>query len=229
MIRSPSSIGALWILSFCLMATVIGFVSDAPQLLLLEHNHAETLGEVTRLLPASHGLVEVRYVVAGSTYQGTFAPHLQSRRIDEGDSVRVYYSPRDPKDASIFPPDEILAEQLPSWLAGSLLLSVGLVAAVLTLWNPNPAFRRISGLLTSPKLLSAGVTVGVASGFLLSLFWATPSIVKVVAASLVLCGCALFLRLAWRQRLSWTDMFRSMEFWIAFALAISGNIIDAVL
>ena len=176
-----------------------------------------------------HGLVEVRYLVAGSAYQRTFAPYLQTRPIAEGDSVRVYYSPRDPRDAYIFPPVEILAEELPAWLAGSLLMSVGMVAAVLVLVSPNPMLRRLSGLLTSPRLISAGITIGVAGGFLSSFILGALNFAKLVAASLVLCGCVIFLRLAWRRRLSWTDLFRSMEFWIAFALAISGNILDAVL
>jgi hypothetical protein len=52
----------------------------------------------------------------------------------------VYYWPEDPNVAVIAPPSEILTEQLPSWLAGSFLVSVVVVAAVLTL--------RGSGLLS---------------------------------------------------------------------------------
>ena len=105
MLRNTFSIAVLWILSFGLM--------------------------VIRLLPESHGMVDVRYVVADVTYQRTFAPHLQSSLISKGASVRVYYWPEDPNVAVIAPPAEILTEQLPSWLAGSLLISVGVVAAVL--------------------------------------------------------------------------------------------------
>ena len=131
MLRNTFSIAVLWILSFGLMVILIGLAIDGPHLLVLERRHAETPGQVIRLLPESHGMVEVRYVVADVTYQRTFAPHLQGSIISKGASVRVYYWPEDPNVAVIAPPAEILTEQLPSWLAGSLLISVGVVAAVL--------------------------------------------------------------------------------------------------
>jgi hypothetical protein len=218
----------MWILAFCLMAGIVGAVIDAPQLLLLQHEHAETLGEVTRLLPENHGLVEVRYLVGGAPYQRTFAPHLQSRRIDEGESVLVYYSPRHPENASIYPPADILTEELPSWMSGSLLLSVGLVVAIFTISRPSP-LRSFTHRLISPRVVSAGMTIGVTGGVILSLLLGRLRVIKFLPAALVLFGCGIFLTLAWRRKLIWADLFRSGAFWIAFGLAVLGNVVDAML
>jgi len=166
----PLTIAVVWTLSFCSMAIIIGLVIDAPHLLLLEYKHAETNGEVTRTFPEEHGQVEVEYIVAGKTYRDAFAPHLHMRIFAKGDSIRVYYSPKDPTTAFIAPPGEILAEQMPAWIAGSLLMSTGVIAAVLIFWSPAAPFHRFSRLVSSPKVLSAAVTMGVAGGLLLSFF-----------------------------------------------------------
>jgi hypothetical protein len=121
--------GVVWLLSFGGALTVIGFVIDAPGLLRLQHQHAEVQGEVTRLLPETHGLVEVRYAVAGTVYKRALRPNRNP--VLEGTKVAVYYSPQDPGVAVIGPPADALATELPSWLAGSLLCSGGVAAGVL--------------------------------------------------------------------------------------------------
>jgi hypothetical protein len=87
------------------------------------------------LHPENHGVVEVRYVVAGTPYQGTFFPYLKDRPIAKGESVHLYYWPHDPSIAFMVPPEEALAEELPSWIAGSLLGSLGITAGVRFLWG----------------------------------------------------------------------------------------------
>jgi hypothetical protein len=226
--KSPTAIGIIWIVLFCLIAGIIGKIIDAPRLWLLQREHRETLGEVMRLVPQSHGLVEVRYLVDGDAYQRSFEPHLGSQLIAEGDSVLVYYSPHHPENASIYPPADILTEELPPWLLGSFLLSVGIAAAIFTVSRPSPLLA-LTNRFVSPKLVSAGITVGVFGGVALSLFWGRLRLVKLLPASLILCGCVIFLTLAWERKLNWADLLRSRKFWIALGLAILGNTVDALL
>jgi len=126
-------IALTWLLSLCLLATIIGFAIDAPHLVLLQREHAETSGRVTRVLPGGHSGVEVAYVVADRAYVRPFFPYLQDGRAAKGDSVRIYYSPQDPAIAFIAPPGEILEGQIPSWIAGSILGSLGITAMALAL------------------------------------------------------------------------------------------------
>ena len=111
-------------LGFVSIATAIGFIIDAPHLLLLQRRHAETNGHVVRVIPNSHGLVQIRYCVGGTSYTrdvpgfGVFGP------LAEGGLLRIYYDPKNPSIAFAAPAGEILAGQLPSWIVGSLLGSL---------------------------------------------------------------------------------------------------------
>ena len=138
-------------LAFVAMATAIGLVIDAPHLFLLERHHAETVGQVVRLVPESHGAIEIRYSVAGITHFRRTQPYV-NRLLTEGDSVPVYYYPPDPT-------------------------------------------------------VAAGI----------------------IGEILVLSACVLFVRLAWWLKLTWRQLLRSREFWIACGLAIAANILDLVL
>jgi hypothetical protein len=229
MLRSPLKIAAIWLLSFCLMATAIAFAIDAPQLILLCHEHAETSGEVIRFLPQTHGLVEVRYTVAGTVFRHAFSSHLEVNTIVEGGPVRVYYSPHDPATAVIAPPAEVLSEQLPSWLAGSLLASTGIFVGILILWSSTAPFHSFAVWAVSPRVLSAAVTTGVLGGIVMAVLTGTLSTAKAVGGVFVVGGCAVFMELAWRRRLSWDGLVRSGAFWIAVALVLAGNILNATL
>lgn len=118
-------------LGFLLMATAFGLIIDAPHLLLLLRRHSETSGQVLRLYPNSHGLMEIGYSVGGTKYKrevpgfGFYGPRV------EGRPIRVYYDPSNPSVAFTAPPGEILAGQLPAWIGASLLGSVFGVSAIL--------------------------------------------------------------------------------------------------
>jgi hypothetical protein len=117
-------------LGFVSLATAIGFAIDAPHLLILHFHHAETTGHVVRVIPNSHGLTEIEYSIGGTLYKRDvpfyWVPYSDARP----EPLRVYYNPRDPSIASAVPAGEILAGQLPSWIAGSALGSAfGAVAA----------------------------------------------------------------------------------------------------
>ncbi len=135
MLMSPRTVAAMWLLSFCLMAALIGLTSDSSvtRLLLLQRDHSETSGQVTGLHPDNHGVVDVRYIVAGAVYRGTFSPYLQGHQIATGELVRVYYRPHDPRIAVIAPPGEMIKGELPFWFGASLLGSAGIVAGLLWL------------------------------------------------------------------------------------------------
>src|SRR5260370_18546807 len=157
----------LWILCFCLIASIIGFVIGAPVLFLVNYERGETTGEVTRLLPDTHGLVEVKYSVAAVSYRRGFRPSGKENEIAERAYVHVYYWRRDPSIAFIAPPYEILEEEYPAWvitaLAGATTTMLGLLA--LRLAAP---FRRFTAILISPKAFSAAITTGVLGSLLLS-------------------------------------------------------------
>ena len=91
-----------WLLVFGLTCTLIGVVTDVPDLLLLQHDHAVTPGVVTRLVPASHGCVEIRYTVGKTGYIETLFPYSEND-TSVGASVPVYYSPNDPQIAFTAP------------------------------------------------------------------------------------------------------------------------------
>jgi hypothetical protein len=123
-------------LGFAVIGTAIAFVIDAPHLLLLEHQHAETVGRVIRLVPNSHGLVEIGYSVDGRTYVRSVPPFgVADLPLGEGKAVPVYYYPSDPAIAFLAPSGTILKEQLPSWIAGSLLGSCFGVVVVFQVWK----------------------------------------------------------------------------------------------
>ena len=111
-------------LGFISLATAIGFVIDAPHLLILHFNHSQTTGRIIRVLPNSHGLTEIAYSVGGIEYKRDvpfyWVPNLDAPR----EPFRVYYDPHDPSLAAAVPADEILSGQLPFWIAGSGLDAV---------------------------------------------------------------------------------------------------------
>ena len=153
----PINLMVIWLISFCFAAIVIGCVIDAPHLLLLQRECSETNGHVTRVLPEDHGLVEVAYNVAGTSYQRTFLPHLKTQVISEGEPVQVYYSPHDPTIAFVAPPSEILTEQLPSWIIGSVFMSGAILAMVLAFGTSGGALERLSAKVISPRTISTGI------------------------------------------------------------------------
>ena len=69
-------------MGFASMATAIGFVIDVPQLLRLHLHHAETTGRVIRVIPNSHGLTEIEYLIQGTPYKrevlGYWVPALRT-------------------------------------------------------------------------------------------------------------------------------------------------------
>lgn len=216
-----------WLVLFCIAGIAIGFIIDVPDLLRLQGNYGEVPGSVARLIPESHGLVEVTYIVKGVMYTRSVMPHLEDHAIAEGDSVQVYYSPSTPAVAVIAPPSEILAEQIPSWIAGSLLISIVLIISIGSLWKSTP--RGVSAFVISPKIISSGVAIGAIGGLIVSIYGGTLNGAKLGGAAFVLGGCTLFLILAWQKQLSWREIFHSKEFLIATALVVLGNVINVVL
>jgi hypothetical protein len=117
-------------LGFIILAAAIGLVIDAPHLLILHFNHAQTTGHIIRVIPNSHGLTEIAYSVGGTAYKRDVPFYWVPDSDARPEPLRVYYSPRDPSIASAVPADEILSGQLPSWIAGSALGAVfGAIAA----------------------------------------------------------------------------------------------------
>jgi hypothetical protein len=123
------SMAKTWLLAFGLTCTFIGAVMDVPDLLLLQHEHAVTPGIVMRLVPASHGCVEIRYTVGKTEYIETLFPYSDND-TSVGASVPVYYSPNNPRNASTAPPADVLAEESPGWLAVSMFMSIPLTYAI---------------------------------------------------------------------------------------------------
>lgn len=217
-----------WFLAFVLGGIIIGLVIDAPNLLMLRRESAETTGRVARLVPNSHGLVEVLYEIAGKAYTGEFQPHIYDQPLNEGDVVRVYYSPQNPTIAFLAPPSDVLKEQFPAWIAGSLVLSIFGVVAALTLWRPRSPSRRFGVFLPGPRFISAGITLGVLTGLTVSLFTHTLNITKISGWVLIVSGCTMFLVLAWVKELHWVELLHSRTFWLALTLAIIGNLVNLI-
>jgi hypothetical protein len=111
-------------LGFISLATAIGFIIDAPHLLMLHFNHAQTTGRIVRVIPNSHGLTEITYSVGGITYTRDVPFYWVAEPNTQRQPLRIYYDPHDPSIASAVPADEILSGQLPFWIAGSLLGAV---------------------------------------------------------------------------------------------------------
>ncbi len=112
------------------MATGVAFAIDAPHLLLLYFQHERTVGRVFRLVPNSHGLVDVGYSVGRTAYRRELFPYGIEAPPKVGETIPVHYYPRDPAVAATAPAGEILAGELPAWIVASLLLGTPLGIAV---------------------------------------------------------------------------------------------------
>ena len=111
-------------LGFVSLAVAIGFVIDAPHLLILHFNHSQTTGRIVRVIPNSHGLTEIAYSVGATEYTRKVPFYWIDGPTTQRGPLLIYYDPHDPSIASGAPPDEILSGQFPSWTAGSALGAV---------------------------------------------------------------------------------------------------------
>ncbi len=128
----PLNVLVVWLLTFCAAAIFVASEDNLPNLFRLRHEHAEIAGKVTRLVPLSHGQVEVEYTVSAMAYKNTFEP---GHPVAEGESVRVYYSPGDPTIAVIAPPAEMLTDRLAGLYVISMLLSATLTVMIFSAWR----------------------------------------------------------------------------------------------
>jgi hypothetical protein len=111
-------------LGFITLSVAIGLVIDAPHLVILHFNHAQTTGRVIKVIPNSHGLAEITYSVGGTSYRRDVPFYWLPSSDVRPDPLWIFYSPRDPSIASAVPASEILWGQLPAWIAGSALGAV---------------------------------------------------------------------------------------------------------
>jgi hypothetical protein len=117
-------------LGFIALAVAIGLIIDAPHLLILHFNHAQTTGRVIKVIPNSHGLTEITYSVGDASYRRDVPFYWLPDADVRPEPLRIFYSPRDPSIASAVPAIEILRGQLPAWIAGSAFGAVfGAIAA----------------------------------------------------------------------------------------------------
>jgi hypothetical protein len=217
----------VWALSFGFMAVVIGLAIDAPHLLLLHQQNSRALGRVIRVEPENHGVVDVSYEVSGRTYSGQFSPAGLTLPITEGTMVRVYYYPPNPNIAFLAPAGEILTEELPFWITGSLLFSLFVIGIVLSL-HKSANLSRVYSATFSPKYISASVFCGVLVNMALSVYFRIFSAPRFVGQITGLMGSIIFLRLVWMRKMAWGAIFRSAEFWTAFVVALAGNIVGSI-
>jgi hypothetical protein len=128
-------------LGFLFMAAAIGFIIQAPRLMILRLHHASTTGRVVRVIPNSHGLTEIAYSVHGTQYTREVPGYWVSPQ-KPGEPLWIYYDPIDPRVAAAAPADQILIGQFPAWIAVSLLGAVAGRAIVLGLASRNRSFPR---------------------------------------------------------------------------------------
>jgi hypothetical protein len=209
------------------MAVVIGLAIDAPHLLLLHQQNSRALGRVIRVEPENHGVVDVSYEVGGRTYSGQFSPDGLTLPINEGAVVRVYYYPPNPNVAFLAPAGKILTEELPFWITGSLFFSLFVTGIVLSL-RKSANLSRVYSATVSPKYISALVFCGVLVSLALSAYFHIFSPPRFAGQIMGLVGSIIMLRLAWIRKMAWGAIFRSAEFWIAFVVALAGNIAGSI-
>jgi hypothetical protein len=94
---------------------------DLPSFWSLTRHYTVTSGEVIDVRKGKHPTVEIRYRSGGVLVTRAFPAYA---RAAPGDSVPVYYSTQDPSSASLAPPSEIWAQDLPHYIAMSLILSL---------------------------------------------------------------------------------------------------------
>lgn len=217
----------VWVLSFGFMAVVIGLAVNAPHLFLLHQQNSRALGRVIRVEPENHGVVDVSYEVSGRTYSGQFSPDGLTLPINEGATVPVYYYPPDPNIAFLAPASEIVTEELPFWITGSVFFSLFVTGIVFSLGKSANLFRFYSATV-SPKYISALVLCGVLVSLALSVYFHIFTAAKFVGQIMGLAGSVVFLRLAWMRKMSWGAIFRSAEFWTASVVALAGNIVGTI-
>lgn len=94
---------------------------DLPSFWSLIRHYTVAPGEVIGVHKGKHPTVEIRYRSGGVLVTRTFPAFAGAA---SGDSVPVYFSTQEPSNASLAPPSEIWAQDLPPYIAMSLVLSL---------------------------------------------------------------------------------------------------------
>ena len=118
----PRFILILWLFVICGITGIMD--SDVPMLLSLNHHHKQATGKVLRMIPNSHGTIEVSYFVSGMKYQRSFFLIAPGQLASDGTVTTVYYSPEDPETSCIGPPADILEQLLHEWILFALLITI---------------------------------------------------------------------------------------------------------
>jgi hypothetical protein len=106
-----------WLSLAAIFALLTALLFDLPGKTKLTIQFASTIGKVTSTRRSDHGLVTVKYSVAGTDYQQSFvAPTLNI-----GDSVIIYYSPSNPDLADNNNPITSLENSIAITVIASLL------------------------------------------------------------------------------------------------------------
>lgn len=98
------------------MAAIFAASIDAPHLLLLERQQADTVGRVIRLVPESHGQVEIEYRVAGVAHRQILPVYGDVTPVAAGQTLTIFYYPGDPLIAFTAPPGEIFSHKRAEWV-----------------------------------------------------------------------------------------------------------------
>ena len=139
--------------------------------------------------------------IPGRTYSGQFSPDGLTLPINEGAMVRVYYYPPNPNIAFLAPAGEILTEELPFWITGSLVFSLFVTGIVLSLCK-SANLSRVYSATVSPRYISALVFCGVLVNMALSVYFHISSAPRFVGQIMGLMGAIIFLRLAWMRKMA---------------------------
>jgi hypothetical protein len=224
--RALITLIALPCVAFLGMATAMAFVIDAPHWMLLFRSQAEASGKITRLVPNSHGAVEIAYTVMGSAFSRLAPWHGPPANRSQDNDITVYYYPPDPSIAFTASADDILDEELPGWIAMSM--GGGLVGLVLGFRVTASSVPSLWARIPGPKFLTVGASLGVTVSFVSRMIGGSYTAPQALGDLLMLPACGLLLWLAWWRNLSWRAMTRSVWLWAAVGLVIAANFVNEI-
>ena len=128
----------LWLM---VAAIIVGIGSlNCPSLFRLVTRGVSSQGTVIALTPELHNTVRYEYHVAGEVITGQnqcWPPNPPLERLSVGQSVAIYYDPRNPKDSVLGNPKPMLENEIGSVLVAAVMIPTLITFAFAGWWRKH--------------------------------------------------------------------------------------------
>lgn len=100
----------LWIFAsaiFLIVASAWYFLRIYPAVLMRD-SLAVAEGQILRMHPYNHALIDYQFEANGATYRGTFSDGILFRTARVGEKIPVYFNSNNPRSNALQPPDDFI-------------------------------------------------------------------------------------------------------------------------